>query len=363
MQRIDETRAGRAGRAAGRGLDRLLLRVRDRVPGVRAGVALLVALAAFPLLGLTGIIPSYQFVVHELMVVLMWVALASSWNILGGFAGYVSLGHSVFFGIGGYLSGMLFVHQGLSPFLTAVLAGVAAFGFGFVVGLITLRVRGPSFIISTIALLVMMRLVFENWEYIGGANGLTLPLTGLGNVPFYYAMLAAAAGSVVLAYRVRSSKFGLGLRAIAQDETKAETAGINTWVYKSVAFGLSGFFIAVAGAVWGYSLGYLRPTAFLTIAIAADMALMTIIGGKGTVSGPVVGAVLLVVIDQFSIQQFGSSALNLVVTGVLLVLAIVFFPEGIVGALSDRLRGRDQDRIPPEQEEPRPPRTEVPAKS
>lgn len=310
---------------------------------LRLAVALLVlALLAMPLL--RPVLPSFNYLVQLMLLTFMWVAMASSWNILGGFTGYISLGHNVFFAIGGYLSGGLLVYHGLSPFVTVVLSGLAAVAVGFVVGLITLRAHGPAFIISTIALLLMTRLIFDNWELIGASNGLSLPLPGfaqsLGKIPFYYAMLAAAVGSVALAHRIRHSKFGLGLRAIAQDEVKAEVAGIDTRRYKIMAFALSGFFIAVAGAMWGYSLAYLRPSAFLTIAIAADMVLMTIIGGKGTVAGPPVGAVLLVFLNEFSIVRFGTSELNLVVTGVLMVVVLLFFPLGIVGTLQDRLADR-----------------------
>jgi len=155
-------------------------------------------------------------------------------------------------------------------------------------------------------------------------------------VPFYYAMLVIAIGSVYLGYRVAHSKFGLALRAIAQDETKAEVAGIDTRRMKIAAFSISAFFIAAAGAVWGYSLTYLRPTIFFTIAIAAEMVLMAIIGGRGTVSGPVVGAILLVALNEISVSQFGSNELNIVVTGVMLLVVLMFFPLGVVGTLRER---------------------------
>jgi branched-chain amino acid transport system permease protein len=303
-------------------------------------LAVLVALAVVPLL--RPVLPSYNYVLQLMLVSFMWITMASSWNILGGYTGYISLGHNVFFAIGGYVAGMLLVYAGLSPLLTALLGGVVATAAGLVIGLITLRTRGPAFIISTIALLLMVRLWFDNWDLIGGSNGIALPLPPFppqwAKAPFYYAMLIAAIGAVLLSYRIRHSKFGLGLRAIAQDEIKAEVAGINTRMYKIAAFALSAFWVAVAGAVWGYSLSYLRPTVFLTIAVAAEMVLMVIIGGKGTVAGPVVGAVLLVMVNEFSIARFGSSELNIVVTGGLLLVVLLFFPAGIVGSLRERGR-------------------------
>ncbi len=310
-------------------------------------VRTVVALAALALLALIPLSRpvvggTYNYVVQISTIALMWVALSSSWNLIGGYAGYISLGNNVFFGIGGYLAGALLVYQGWSPFLTAPLAGLVGMALGVIVGLITLRTRGPAFIIATIALLLMSALVFDNWELVGGANGLSLPLPGFSRewvrVPFYVAMALTALGSVLLSWKVAHSKLGLGLRALAQDETKAEVLGIDTRRYKIIAYALSAIFPAVAGAIWGYSLTYVRPSVFFTIAIAAQMVLMAIIGGRGTVAGPVIGAVLLVAVNELSVSQFGSSELNIVVTGLILLVVLIFFPLGIVGSL--RQRGR-----------------------
>ena len=256
-------------------------------------VVLLAMILLYPFIA-RSIFSSYNYVMQLGIVVLMWIAMSSSWNIIGGFAGYISLGHAVFYAIGGYVSGMMLIHWGVSPFLTAPIAGLAAVAFGLVAGLITLRTRGPAFIISTIAMLLLTLLFLDNWEFVGGTDGVNLPLPQFPiewlKVPFYYAMAVGAIGAVYLSYRVAHSKFGLGLRAISQDETKAEVAGINTRWYKVMAFALSAFFIGFVGGIWGYTLTYLRPVAFLAIAIAARMVLMAIIGGRGTVAGPVVGA-------------------------------------------------------------------------
>ena len=285
---------------------------------------------------------TFNYVSQMATIALMWVTLATSWNLIGGYAGYISLGNNVFFGIGGYLAAGLLVYQGWSPFLVAPVAGLVGMALGVVVGLITLRTRGPAFIIATLALLLMSALVFDNWELVGGANGLSLPLPAFSRewarVPFYVAMALIAAGSVLLSWKVAHSKLGLGLRALAQDETKAEVLGINTRRYKVIAYSLSAIFPAMAGAIWGYSLTYVRPSVFFSIAIAAQMVLMAIIGGRGTVAGPVLGAVLLVAINELSVARFGSSELNIVVTGVILLVVLIFFPLGIVGSLRQRRR-------------------------
>lgn len=301
-----------------------------------------VVLAAVALLPLVRGYPSYNYVLQLLTVVFMWISMTASWNILGGYTGYISLGHNVFFAVGGYFSGLLLLEMGWSPFATALLAGVVSLALGLVAGLITYRTHGPSFIISTIALLLVITLLMDNWSYLGGSNGLSLPLppfdASFVKVPFYYAMLVAALGAVVLGHRVQHSKFGMALRAIAQDEVKAEVAGIDTRRYKLMAFALSAFFPGVVGALWGYSLAYLRPIIFLLIAVAARMVLMAIVGGRGTVAGPVIGAILVVAFDELSVTYFGASAINLVITGALLILMLLFFPMGIIGSLRERNR-------------------------
>jgi branched-chain amino acid transport system permease protein len=297
--------------------------------------ALLVAAAAFPLLQLT--VGGFDYWLHMGLFIFMYVAIASSWNIIGGYAGYISLGHNVFFAIGGYAGAILFAYFGVSPFVAAPLCGLIAMAVGFLVGMITLRVRGPTFIISTIALVLLTKILIDNWDYVGGTSGISLALLDLPvavvKLPFYYYMLALAVGAVALSVRIRRSKFGLGLRAISQDETKAEVAGVPTRFYKILAFALSGLFIGMAGALWGYYSTYLSPAIYLSILVGAKFVLMTILGGRGTVSGPVVGALVFIAANEYFVANYGDTELNIVAMGVLLVIVLMFFPEGIVGTL------------------------------
>ncbi|MBB3319493.1 MULTISPECIES: branched-chain amino acid ABC transporter permease [unclassified Rhizobium] len=300
-------------------------------------LALLTILIALPLLQFAG---NFNYLLHLVLFAASFVAMASGWNILGGFAGYISLGHSVFFGIGGYVAGMLLARYGISTIVTAPLAGLIAAAVGYLIGLVTLRVRGPSFIISSIALLMIARILFDNWAFIGGTNGLTLPSNSLSaqwtKLPYYYAFIAIAAFTVWASYRIKHSKFGLGLRAISKDEIKAESAGINTRLYKVLAFALSAFFVGMAGAVWGEYLTYLRPNIFLIIGISANMVLMCILGGKGTIAGPVIGAVAIVALNELFVATMGASELNILGTGLIMALGLVFFPLGLVGTLAKK---------------------------
>src|SRR5262245_30156999 len=206
----------------------------------RRGFALagvVVALLAFPVLQIaTG---RFNHSLHVMQFAFMYIAMTASWNIIGGYAGYISLGHSAFYGIGGYITGGLLTFCGISPWLSAPLAGAVCCALAIALGVVALRTRG-SFLVATLALVILARLAVDNLASLGGAGGMTLPPPELPartlKLPFYYAMLAIAVAAVYTAYRVRHAKLGLGLRAIAEDEVKAETAGIPTRLYKVAAF-------------------------------------------------------------------------------------------------------------------------------
>ncbi|AEQ53631.1 branched-chain amino acid ABC transporter permease [Pelagibacterium halotolerans] len=298
-------------------------------------IAILLALSVLPALQFAG---NYNYLLHLVLLTASYAAMAAGWNILGGFTGYISLGHNVFFAIGGYFAGMLMARYGISAILLAPAAGVVAGLFGYVIGLITLRVRGPSFIISSLALVMIARILMDNWHFIGGANGVPLPPTNLpvqwAKLPYYYAFIALAAFAVWLNYRIKHSKFGLGLRAIAKDEIKAESAGIDTRLYKVLAFAISAGLVGMAGAIWGEYLTYIRPNIFLMILVSVNMVLMCILGGKGTVAGPVIGAILIVAFNELFVATLGASEINILATGLIMALTLIFFPLGIVGTLA-----------------------------
>jgi branched-chain amino acid transport system permease protein len=307
---------------------------------VKGGLPLLI-LAVFLVIPLIQIkTGTLNYWLYMLTICFMYIVWSSSWNIIGGYAGYISLGHTVFIAIGAYFAGMIFVFWRISPFITAPVAGIVAMVSGLLFGLIALRTRGSTFIISTIALVLLVAEILDNWKLTGGVNGLALPMISLegeiAKIPFYYYMLVIMVLCVLMTYFIQHSKFGLGLRAISQDEIKAEVAGIPTRQYKILAFGLSGMFIGMSGAIYGYSLTYLRPSIFLTVAIGTGIVLNTILGGKGTVSGPVIGAAIMLAVNEFVVSKLGATELNIVVTGLILMLVLLFFPEGIVGSLRNK---------------------------
>ncbi|SLN65401.1 leucine/isoleucine/valine transporter permease subunit [Roseisalinus antarcticus] len=312
-----------------------LSQVSDKSRATWFPLLLLALLTALPALQLVG---NYNYLIHLVLYTLCYVVMASGWNILGGYAGYISLGHNVFFAVGGYFAGMVFARLGISTIIIAPIAGLVAAALGYLIGLITLRVRGPSFIISSLALVMIFRIAFENWHFVGGAAGVSLQANDMdvqwAKLPYYYAFLAMAAFALWASYRIRHSKFGLGLRAISKDEVKAESAGIDTRFYKVLACAISAFFVGMAGAVWGEYLTYIRPNIFLVILISVNMVLMCILGGKGTVAGPALGAVLIVAFNEFFVATLGASAVNIMATGVIMAVALMFFPNGIIGTLA-----------------------------
>lgn len=321
---------------ARRAYNQSLAQAADKTRSTWLPVLLLAVLVALPALQFVG---NHNYTIHLTLYALMYVTMASGWNILGGFTGYISLGHSVFFAVGGYFAGMIFARYGISTLVLAPLAGLVAGGLGYLIGLITLRVRGPSFIISSLALVMICRILFEKWQWVGGAAGLSLPANDLpvewAKLPYYYAFLAMAAFGVWAAYRIKHSKFGLGLRAISKDEIKAESAGIDTRFYKVLAFAISAFMFGMAGAVWGEYLTYVRPNIFVHILyFSVWPALMCILGGKGTIAGPVIGAVLIVAFNEFFVATLGASAINILATGLIMALTLMFFPLGLVGTLA-----------------------------
>ena len=298
-------------------------------------LALLAVLLVLPALQFVG---NYNYVLHLVLFTACYVTMASGWNVLGGFTGYISLGHNVFFAVGGYFAGMIFARYGISTIILAPFAGLLCGVAGFLLGQIMLRTGGPSFIISSLALVMIARILLDHWQFVGGANGVALPANDLPvqwtKLPYYYAFVLLAAFTVWACYKIKHSKFGLGLRAISKDEIKAESAGINTRLYKQLAFAISAAFVGMAGAIWGEYLTYIRPNIFTIILVSVYMVLMCILGGKGTIAGPVIGAILILAFNEFFVATLGASEINILATGLVMALVLMFFPLGIVGTLA-----------------------------
>jgi len=276
-------------------------------------------------------------------VVLQYVIIASAWNILGGYAGYVNFGTPAFFALGAYTA--IFLMEALgAPLPVMILAGGLVAGLlGLGIGYLTLRLKGVFFSIATFALSVVVQTLIINWDFVGGAKGYTVirppaPFFGSWGVLLFVVMVTLAVVTVLVARSVERSWIGRGLAALRDNEEAAECLGVPTLRLKLFATTLSGFFLGVAGAPFPYYVTYVEPASAFDLNYAVNALAMPMIGGTTTWIGPVIGAVLLGTAQQVATVTI-SSELNLLIVGVVLVLFVVLAPEGIVG-LARRLRSR-----------------------
>jgi ABC-type branched-subunit amino acid transport system ATPase component/ABC-type branched-subunit amino acid transport system permease subunit len=297
----------------------------------------LLALVAFPLVDEDAVYPQTVLLLAFLLAI-----QSVSWNIISGFAGYVSLGHSVFLGIGAYTAGILSTRWGVNPLVLAPLAGVVAVLVAVLVGSVVLRAKGPAFVIITIALLLVFQLLTLNMPVLtNGSDGITLELPPWSsNTPFYYMFLGLLVVTFAVSAWIRRTKFGTGLVAIREDEGKAAAIGIPTTLYKNLAYAASAFFVGVAGAVYAYFLTFLNPLGAFNILTSVMVVLGALVGGRGTLWGPVVGAFIVSFVGEAATSYGGESQSRLVIFGVALVVIVLFLPDGILPGLT-----REKEKI------------------
>jgi ABC-type branched-subunit amino acid transport system ATPase component/ABC-type branched-subunit amino acid transport system permease subunit len=267
-------------------------------------------------------------------------------NVISGFGGYISLGQGAFLGLGAYTLAILSTRvEGVSVWVWVPLAGLVAGFFAAVLGAIALRTRGLSFVVMTIAFVFLLGLVATNWPALtNGTAGLTLPLpqwsVEIQNWPFYYSLLALLGASLLMSWRIRRTKFGMGLIAMREDEDKAATVGVNTPVYKLLGFVASAVFVGMAGAIYGYYLAFVDPSGMFSILLSVQMLLSMLLGGRGTLFGPVLGAFIIEPLNEFANNSLGGGNSRLVIFGGLMVLVVLFLPRGIIPTLRDLVEAR-----------------------
>ncbi len=302
--------------------------------------AVAVAVAVALLLALPWLAPS-QFFLHLCVTVLMWTLLGASWNLLGGFAGQVSFGHAVFFGVGAYTTMILYLKLGLAPWYGMLLGGLAGALMSLPIGLLCFRLRGPYFSLSTLAAAEIVRLVALNWEQLtNGPVGLLiteLPRVSVGarpvdwerQSPFFYIVAALVVAAMLATHRLSRSRLGAYLLAIREDEDAAEAVGIDTTRTKVVTLALSAFFTGTAGGFYGLYFRYVDPDAVFPIALSIEMVFIAVVGGLATVGGPVIGAIFLVTLGELFRERFQVG--HLIFYGLFMMAAIRYLPEGIWG--------------------------------
>jgi len=315
-------------------------------------------LAALIALGLPLVVTSPTYL-HILILLYLYAYLTTSWNLVGGFAGVLPLGHATFVGIGAYTSTVLSLQYGISPWIGMLVGALLSSLVGVLIGLPTFKMRGAYFALATIAFAEGIRVMVENIDYLGpfqlnGPRGLQIPplKTGLASFmfatkePYYYIILVMLAGVIVLTYAISRSKLGYYLVAGGEEPEAAQALGVNVARAKLIAMAMSSFLTAFAGTFWAQFTLYIHPKSVMSLDISFEIAFIALIGGRGSIAGPLLGALLLRPVGDFSRIYFGDKlpGLHLIIFGVVLILVMLYQPRGLQEPLT-RIYNRAMDRM------------------
>jgi branched-chain amino acid transport system permease protein len=299
------------------------------------------ALIVVPMFGLQ------HWVLNLLIFVIMFAVMSSAWNLVGGLAGYPSLGHAAFFGIGAYALGMIFrghtVTTGYEPFFWLPVIGLLGALIGWPIAVISMRTRADVFAIVTITFLfVVQTLAFNLHSLTGGAQGLAMPIAPFPaatfELPFYYVLVVLLVLALGLTYAALRSKVGLALSAVRADEDKARGIGVPTTGVKVLAFSVSVGLTAMVGGVWAYYESFIYPQFAVDPLITIAIVLMTFLGGRATLWGPILGAFVLEAGQQLLAYQLGGSQFYLIAYAMIFLLVMLLLPRGIVSTITERRR-------------------------
>jgi branched-chain amino acid transport system permease protein len=308
----------------------------------RLAILVVMGFALVPMLTLDSFILSF------LMLLVMYAALSIGWNILGGYAGYQSFGHVAFLGVGGYTSVWLFTGFGIEPYLTAPLGALVAGLVALLVGYPCLRLKGPYFALVTLIVALAVEIVVSNLPGLNAASGIFLasPLESsvLSQALLYELMVVVLAVTIAVAWYVEQSKYGLGLYTIREDEEVASTQGIDTAQLKVNAFVVSAALAGLAGGIYAWFLGYVTPSPMFDVRISILVVLIALLGGTQSWVGPFLGAILLRVVDQVLVLQFGGQVAQ-IMYGLMLVIVILYLPQGLYPHVREVVRSRLPPRI------------------
>jgi len=300
---------------------------------------------AFPLAGLLValLLPAFVDTSHLNLAILVLLAaqLGVSWNIVGGYAGQVSLGHAAFFGLGAYTSTLLLVKFGINPWIGVLCGGALASALSLGFGWSCFRLKGHYFAMATIAVAELVQIFFTEWEYGGAAVGLYVPMAKTGwlwmnfatKLPYYWLALGLLLITLGVNWWIERSYLGYYFRAIKDEPDAARSIGVNIARYKQVALCVSAFFAALGGSLYAQKELYIDPNSVLSTSLSIKMALVSILGGVGTLFGPVLGSVVLTTIEETTRVLFGGSGrgTDTIIYATLIIIIAVFYPTGIIG--------------------------------
>lgn len=289
---------------------------------------LLAVLSVIPLVGISS------YTMHILILVIMWAVIGMAWNLLGGYCGQVSFGHAAFFGVGAYTAGILYSKLGISAWWGMAFSVVVVTIFALVIGYICLRLRGPFFALATLSMGVILRVTAENLTTIteGDLGIMIRERTWIEKTWYYYIILILAVFAFYIVKKIIESKLGYYFVAIREDQDAAESLGINTTFYKTIALCLSAVITGLAGAFYTNYMGYIDPKVVFALHDISIVTIMVVmVGGVATYWGPVVGSVIMVLLAEVirSIPKLGAA--HHTFFGILLIVIIIFLPNGITG--------------------------------
>ncbi len=276
------------------------------------------------------------------VMIFYWAYVGQSWNVLTGYTGHISLGHALYIGVGAYATTYLAQTFGLTPWIGMFIGGFAAVGIALFLGFLGFRfgIRGVYFVIMTIAFAEITRLLVSHIEALGSFTGIFLDFNPSlynfqfrGNVPYYYIALGFMLASLIAVHLIENSKLGRFMVAIREDEDAAQSLGVNTFKYNMMAIAISAFMTSLAGAFYANYIFYLHPNTLFGMSTSIDLILRPIVGGLGTLFGPVVGSFILTPLSEISRAYFargGLEGLHLILYGVLAILVVLFMPKGII---------------------------------
>jgi branched-chain amino acid transport system permease protein len=291
-------------------------------------IIILVLLAVLPLVGLSS------YIMHILILVIIYSIIGMAWNLLGGYCGQVSFGHAAFFGVGAYTSGLLYSKLGATAWWGLFISIFVVTAFSLIIGFICLRLRGPYFALATLAMGEVLRVTAENLvRFTGGDVGILIrERTWVGKAWYYYIILLLAIGTFLLVKKVIESKLGYYFVSIREDQDAAESLGIDTTFYKTIALCLSGAITGLAGAFYTNYMGYIDPKVVFSLHDISIVTIMVVmVGGVATFLGPAIGAGIMVFFAEVIRSMPKIGAAHQTLFGILLILIIIFLPNGIMG--------------------------------
>lgn len=304
----------------------------------------LLILALIPL-----ILPDSQYEQSVLILCFLFAIMASGWNIISGLTGYVSLGHSVFLGIGMYTGSLLSRAFGVPTYYFVLVSMLVTILSAVIIGAVILRTKSHSFVIITIAVMLSAQLVASNWRsFTGGTEGLIFKSPSwarrLGNSPYYYMLFAVLLLTIALVWFIMNSRLGAGFTAIRDDEAKAASIGINTTQYKIIAYALSVAPFGLAGAIYAQYLGFVNPLGSFNMLLSVYLVLAALVGGKGTLWGPIIGGFIIALANEGATISSGGVSARVLIMGLVLVITVMFVPQGLLNSITSSLASRKSSK-------------------